>query len=101
MPAEELRCFRPRQRRRVRPVVRRSGVGERMRRARIGVKLMELAPFRKLGVKLAHIVGRGILIVGAEVSLDRAIDLARSVEGRRTFAERDHRAAAVEHHTSG
>ena len=82
-------------------IVRRAGIAESVRRTGVSMKLMNLAEFCELRVEPAHIVGRWILVVGAEVPLNRAMDLARAVERRRTFTERDHCAAAVEHHAGG
>src|SRR4030095_4188030 len=98
MPAEKFRGLWPRQCGGVRPVVRRTGVAERMGCAGVAMKLMPLIVARKFRVEFAHVIRRRILVVGAKMSLNRATDFARAFEWRWTFTERHHRAAAVEHY---
>src|SRR5436309_15233076 len=57
MSAEKFRRFRPRQGRGVRPVILRTGIRERVRRARIGMELMNFSPARKFRIELAHVFG--------------------------------------------
>ena len=98
MLAEKFRRLRPGKRRCMGTVIGGSGIHKRVRRAGVGMKLVSFAEFCKFGGEFAHILRRRIFVFGAEVTLDRAIDLTRTVERRWTFAERHHHAAAVEHH---
>ena len=50
------------------------------------MKFMWLTRFGQLHIKFSHVVGGGIGIVGAKMTLDRAADVFESLERRREIA---------------
>src|SRR5947207_4396588 len=96
MLAEKFRRLRPGKRRCMGTVIGGSGIHKRVRRAGVGMKLVSFGEFCKFGGECAHILRRRIFVFGAEVTLDREIDLTRTVERRWTCAEGQLRSADVD-----
>src|ERR687892_2647655 len=82
----------------MRPVIGRARIGKSMSGARVRMKLVSFAPAGEFRTQLAHIFGRRVLVLRAEVSLNGAANLPRPVKRRCTVAKRHHRATAVKHH---
>ncbi len=85
MPANKLQGLGPGKGRGVGSIVGRAGVAKCMRRPGVGMELVRFAELGKLGVELAHVLRRGVLVLCAKMSLDRAVDLARAIERRQSF----------------
>src|SRR5262249_34071733 len=78
-------------------IVARAEIGESVGGVGIGIEFVRLFKFRYFGIELLHICRRRILIVLAEVTHDRTVDLLGSFEGRFPVAPSRKRVAAVVH----
>src|SRR5580765_1363786 len=99
MLRKETERPRPRSVRRVFAVIARAEVGEGVSSIGIGMKFMRLAETSQLSIEFLHVRRRRILIVFAEVTHNRTVNILRPLEWRWAIAPGVEWIATVVHDT--